>query len=502
MIADLDGQDGLRQTRMLQGRCDAKYGAPHLSVVSDASLADIARSLRQHKIASRDLIERAITRHQSFGAQLNAYRTFVPEMARARAEEADRAFAAGRDFGPLQGIPISIKDLYGVAGLPTYAGTPRALPPKWEQQGPVVDRIQRQLGVIVGKSHTVEFALGGLGTNRHYGSPYNPWDAGEQRISGGSSSGAGISLLEGSAMVALGSDTTGSVRMPASMTGTVGLMISHGRWSTEGIVPVAPVLDAPGLLTLTVADLVLAFLALDAPPGDVWEEFGRLCGRSLGGSRIGVPRALFWDDCSPGIAEGVSAALAEIEQAGATIVPMDLPDPAAVYELFQAGHLSTAAVYGMIREEFPDWWDTLDPNVRERLERHGATLPAHEYVRRLRTIEGWMRAADARLAEIDAIALPTVSVTPARVADLAGAEAYRVHNLAASRNSAVIALLGLTALSLPVALDAAGMPVGLQLASRHGCDADLLALAFACERLLGTRAQRLGEPPLLAHAPR
>ena len=146
-----------------------------------------------------------------------------------------------------------------MAGLPTYAGTPQRLPPKWEQEGPIVGRIQQQLGVIVGKSHTVEFALGGLGTNRHYGSPYNPWDASHQRISGGSSSGAGVSLLERSALVALGSDTTGSVRMPASMTGTVGLMVSHGRWSTDGIVPVAPILDAPGLLTLTVADLLMAF---------------------------------------------------------------------------------------------------------------------------------------------------------------------------------------------------------------------------------------------------
>ena len=166
--------------------------------------------------------------------------------------------------------------------------------------------------------------------------------------------------------------------------------------------------------------------------------------------------------------------------------------------MFQSGHISTAAVYGMIRGEFSEWWDTLDPNVRERLERHGANLPAHEYVRRLRTIEGWMRAADARLADVDAIALPTISVTPARVADLADADAYRIHNLAASRNSAVIALLGFAALSLPAALDAAGMPVGLQVAARHGCDTELLALALACERVLGTRAQRLGEPPLLA----
>ncbi len=197
----------------------------------------------------------------------------------------------------------------------------------------------------------------------------------------------------------------------------------------------------------------------------------------------------------PASPKGSQRALAEFERAGAALVPLELPEPAAVYDLFQSGHLSTAAVYGFIRSEFPEWWDTLDANVRERLERHGATLPAHVYVRRLRTIENWMREADARLSAVDAIALPTVSVTPARVAELGDADAYRTHNLAASRNSAVIALYGLAAISMPVALDAAGMPVGLQLAARHGHDAELLALALACERVLGTRAQRLGEPP-------
>jgi aspartyl-tRNA(Asn)/glutamyl-tRNA(Gln) amidotransferase subunit A len=464
----------------------------------DAPLTEIARALRRGETSSRALVQAAIARHAARGDRLNAYRTFAPDFALARADEADRAIAAGRDLGPLQGLPVSVKDLFAVTGLPTYAGTPRRLPPKWEQEGPVVGRLQQQLGVIVGKSHTVEFALGGLGTNRHYGSPYNPWDARDQRISGGSSSGAGVSLLEGSALVAIGSDTTGSVRMPASFTGTVGLMVSHGRWSTEGIVPVAPILDAPGLLTRTVADLVPAFLALDGPPAEAWERAAALGDRALAGSRIGVPRTLLWDDCSPGIAEGVEAALAEIEAAGARLVPFDLPEPAAVFDLFQSGHLSTAAVYGMIRSEFPEWWDTLDENVRARLERYGAGLPAHEYVRRLRTIEAWMRTADAKLAEVDAIAFPTVSVTPARVEDLATADAYRTHNIAASRNCAVTALFGVTGVTLPVALDAVGMPVGLQLAARHGSDAPLLALALACERILGTRAQRLGEPPLRA----
>lgn len=468
-----------------------------MSPMTQTPLAETLRRLRQGAMSSRALAEAAIERHEKYGNLLNAYRTFAPEAALTRASLADEAFAAGRDLGPLQGVPISVKDLFGVEGMPVYAGTPLRLPPKWEREGPLVARIQAQLGVITGKSHTVEFALGGLGTNRHYGSPYNPWDPTDQRISGGSSSGAGVSLLEGSALVAIGSDTTGSVRMPASMTGTVGLMISHGRWSTEGVVPVSPILDAPGLITLTAADLAPAFLALDDSSGDFWGQMAWFEGRGLAGIRIGVPQGLFWEDCSPGVAEAVEGALGELERKGVRLVSVDLPDLRAAYDMFESGHLSVAAVYSMIRQEFPDWWDTLDVNVRDRLTRHGAELPAHEYVQRLRRIESWMQAADGSLADLDAIALPTVSTTPAKVADVGSADAYRKHNIAASRNCAITALFGLSALSMPVGLDPAGMPVGLQLASRHGRDADLIRLAIACERALGTRAERLGEPPLL-----
>ena len=204
-----------------------------------------------------------------------------------------------------------------------------------------------------------------------------------------------------------------------------------------------------------------------------------------------MPQGLCWEDCSPGVAEAVEGALGELERKGVRLVSVDLPDLRATYDMFESGHLSVAAVYSMIRQEFPDWWDTLDVNVRDRLARHGAELPAHEYVQRLRRIESWMRAADGSLADLDAIALPTVSTTPAKVADLESADAYRKHNIAASRNCAIIALFGLSALSMPVGLDAAGMPVGLQLACRHGRDADLIRLAIACERALGTRAERL-----------
>ncbi|HEY6335204.1 MAG TPA: amidase family protein, partial [Alphaproteobacteria bacterium] len=167
------------------------------------SLPSIAAALRRGEVSSLELVEAAIVRHKDVGGPLNAYKSWNTDEARLQARAADAAFASGADLGPLQGLPVSVKDLYGVKGWPTYAGTPRRLPERWEQEGPVVSALRRQLAVAVGKTHTVELAFGGLGVNPHWGTPLNPWDARTHRVPGGSSSGAGVSLLEGSALVAL-----------------------------------------------------------------------------------------------------------------------------------------------------------------------------------------------------------------------------------------------------------------------------------------------------------
>jgi aspartyl-tRNA(Asn)/glutamyl-tRNA(Gln) amidotransferase subunit A len=212
-------------------------------------LIEIARDLRERRASARELIEAAIARHERFGERLHAYLFWAPEQARAVARAADAAFSAGVSAGPLQGLPVSIKDLFAGAGYPCFAGSNRPLPADpWERDGPLVAALRRQLGVITGKTHMVEFAFGGTGQNTHHGPPYNPWDAAAHRSVGGSSSGAGVSLLEGSALLAFGSDTAGSVRIPACMTGNAGLKVTIGRWSTDGVVPLSFTFDTPGLL--------------------------------------------------------------------------------------------------------------------------------------------------------------------------------------------------------------------------------------------------------------
>src|SRR6516164_4323485 len=186
-------------------------------------LIEIAHDLRERRATVRELVDAAIV-HESVGERLHAYSFGAPEQARAVADAADAAFAAGVSAGPLQGLPVSLKDLFAADGYPCFAGSSRRLPADpWERDGPLVATLRRQLGVIMGKTHMVEFAFGGTGRNSHHGAPYNPWDAAAHRSVGGSSSGAGVSLLEGSALLAFGSDTAGSVRIPASMTGNAGL---------------------------------------------------------------------------------------------------------------------------------------------------------------------------------------------------------------------------------------------------------------------------------------
>ncbi|MFO1352698.1 MAG: amidase [Gammaproteobacteria bacterium] len=457
------------------------------------SITELAACLRDGRLSCQALYEELIDRERRYGALLNAYKTWDEGLIRRQAEAAAAVFESGGDLGVLQGLPVSVKDLFGVRGYPIFAGSPRRLPASWEREGPVVRRLKHGLPVISGKTHTVEFAVGGLGTNAHYGAPRNPWDARAHRVSGGSSSGAGVSLLEGTAVLALGSDTSGSVRMPASMTGTVGFMPSLGRWSTEGIVPVSETLDAPGLLARTVADLVQGFTAIDIASD---ESGWRAEGSGLSGVTPGLVETPFWQDCAPGIAEGAKRALDDLVQHGARVVACAIPEARDAFELFRIGHLSAPEACTNLKTHFADWIDTIDPNVWSRLRGYGEAMPAAEYLARRRRIFAWMDSVNERLRTVDAIVTPTVAITPPTLAQIATPDDYRTLNMAASRNAAILALFDLCAISIPVALDAEGMPVGLQIACRRGEDQRLLALALACENVLGTARQRLGRPPL------
>ena len=368
--------------------------------ISSATIAELGQALRAGRVKARDLLEQAL---QNRKEALGAYKLWMPDQAGRAADLADAAFAEGLDFGPLQGLPVSVKDLFGLAGTPTHAGAPKPLPASWEAEGPVVAAVRNGLAVITGKTHTVEFAFGGVGSNPHWGTPRNPWGGESHRVPGGSSAGAGVSLLEGTAVVALGSDTAGSVRVPASFTGTVGLKTSYGRWSLQGIVPLSPSLDTAGVLTRSVADAALAFAAIDpvcrTPPEPA--DPARLT--------LGVVES-FFEDCGPGVAETVRTALAELEERGVTVQPFDLPEMAVAREVFGRGGLAVPEFVAFVENELPEFKATLDPNVRSRFEAF-EPITATDYLGRRMQLARAAAAANARLADIDALVGPTTPIT-------------------------------------------------------------------------------------------
>ncbi|UDM06982.1 amidase [Halomonas sp. NyZ770] len=448
--------------------------------------------LRAGTLTATELAEAAIAAYHQRGQHDHAYLTWNGEQALAMAKAADAVLAQGGDAGALMGMAVSIKDIYAVKGLPTYAGSAQQLPKRWEHSGPVVSALLKQLPSVMGKTHTVEFAFGGLGTNAHWGAPRNPWDAMAHRTPGGSSSGAGVSLVGGTASLAFGTDTAGSVRIPAAMTGVVGLKTTAGRWSTEQIVPLSSTLDTPGLLARRVDDIAFAFDALD--PVLSGSDSGVPATPCLAGLTFGVPETFFWDDCSPGIAETVRAAIKRLEAAGARIVTLELPGIDEAYELFKLGGVAAAELAAFLKSELPEMIDSLDPNVAARVAA-ADTMPAWEYVRRRTILDSLYQSAAARMADVDAVLTPTVAITPPILESLQPEGAYPKANMHALRNTVIANFMGLCALTLPVGKDAEGMPVGLQVLAGPWQDAKLLAIGQAIENELGTGLDILGQPP-------
>lgn len=455
------------------------------------SLAEHAQLLRTGELRAIDLFERCQHAYQQSEPQLNAYKSWNSKRGPELATLADDLLRQGIDLGPLMGIPVSVKDLYGVPGLPIFAGSAAALPASWESAGPIIAQLQKQLGIITGKTHTVEFAFGGLGANAHWGTPWNPWSPASHRVPGGSSSGAGVSLVQGSALLALGTDTAGSVRIPAAMTGQAALKLTHGRWSATGLVPLSTTFDSPGLLARNVADLSFAFRALDTEPRPA---FTALATHSLKGLRIGVPRNFFWEGGERSVCDTIEQRIQRLAAAGAEVIEIDLAGCEQAYALFTQGGLAASELAAFLQQHFPERHEQLDPVVRARVAA-AQQISSVEYLRRKQLFQHYAQLASARFAQVDVIATPTIVITPPQLVDIADPERYRQANMMVLRNTVIANLFGWCALSMPVGLDAHRMPIGLQLMMPAMAEEQLLAVGCAIEQLIGSNRELLGPPP-------
>jgi aspartyl-tRNA(Asn)/glutamyl-tRNA(Gln) amidotransferase subunit A len=461
----------------------------------DASLQTIAASLRDGTLSAIDLTEQAIAAHDRWGEKLAAYAHWAPDVARQTATAADKAFAAGASTGPLQGIPYSAKDVYGVRGMPTFAGSARRLPPKWEKEGPIIAGLRRQLAVAIGKTQMVEFSFGGTGANSHWGSPLNPWSLDEPRAPGGSSSGAGVSLLEESAFFALAADAAGSVRMPASATGQVGLKTTIGRWSTDGLFPLSFTYDTAGFLARSAADVSYCFGAMDPAWGNA-DGFLQEIRRDLMGVVIGAGEPTLWNNCAPDVAEVVWAALKTLEGAGAHVRDNRVPAVAEGIAVFREGGISGCELAGILKAELPEWSEILDP-LNAPVVTAAAAVASADYISRIFRLNNLAEEVRAQLSEVDVLACPTLTHAPMLLSGIVDPETHWAANRELTHNTVWVNFFGLCAITIPVGLDKIGMPVGLQFVALPHHEEKLLAIACAAERTLGRSIDLLGRPKSL-----
>ncbi|MEO0394029.1 MAG: amidase family protein, partial [Pseudomonadota bacterium] len=396
----------------------------------------------------------------------------------AQAQAADAALKAGHDLGPLMGLPYGLKDLYGYPDLPVYAGSDKALPPPWQRPGPLVQAVRRQLGVLMGKTHTVCFAFGGVGLNSQWATPKNPWDTDHHRAPGGSSSGSGVSVAEGSSLYAFGTDTAGSVRIPASVNGLVGYKSTAGVMSTEGIVPLSTTLDSAGFLTRSVADACFVTQAL-LPHLDL---SGIAAPSQI---KIQAVTGRFIEDTDPSILAVYQRALDVL----GPVVRQVISHPSQVAEdalaLFEAGSVVGVELAARLDNQLPDWWEGLDPLVASRIAA-SREMQAHTYLDRRYQIQALTAAMTHSLEDqgVDVLVLPSLPISPPVLDELTSDDdgaAYRAANMAMLRNTCFANITGMCGLSLPIGLDDNGMPVGLQLLAPGGKDAQLLAIGRGLE---------------------
>jgi len=443
------------------------------------TLTEQAAALDSGQTTARALVENGLARiadpdGEGGRAFLTVYRAAAPAVA----EALDVLRRARRAPGPFAGIPVSLKDLLDVAGEVTTAGS-RALAdaPAAASHAPVVQRLLAAGFVPVGRTNMTEFAYSGLGLNPHHGTPRAPWDrAAGGRIPGGSSSGAAVSVADGMATVAIGTDTGGSCRIPAACCGIVGFKPTARRVPTEGVLPLSPTLDSVGPLARSVADcaLVDAVLAGEAPRPPAAADPGRIT--------LAVPDMLFLDDLEAPVAETFELAVRRLAGAGMRIVQAHFPALAVLREVNAGGGISPPEAFAWHRDLLARRGADYDPRVRVRIAR-GGDASAADFAALLAARSRIRRAMDAATAPYDALLSPTIPILPPRIADLADDAAYLRANAMVLRNTSVANFLDRCAISLPCHAPGAP-PVGLMLTGETMGDARLFAVAAAVERAL------------------
>ena len=444
-------------------------------------LARLAADLASGATTSRDLVEAAIAAAEDRNGE--GGRVFVrldAARARAEAEASDRLRAAGVVPSPLAGLPISIKDLFDVAGEATTAASPAlADNPPAERDSTAVARIRAAGGIPFGRTNLTEFAYSGIGVNPHFGTPKNPWDRARGRIPGGSSAGAAVSVTDGMAAAALGSDTGGSVRVPAALCGLTGFKTTTGRIPLDGVFPLSGTLDSAGPMAPTVACCALLDAVMAGrDPRAAAAPF------PVARMRLGVATTLAQDDMDDTVAAAFQAALSALSAAGATVEDIALADMGRIPEVSVHGGILGAEAYALHRARLAEHGAMIDPRVKLRIER-GANLSAADLLDVMEARAEIRARTDAATADYDAVLMPTVAIVAPPIDDiLASDDLYAALNPLILRNTTLGNFLDRCALSIPIHAPGEA-PVGLMVMGRTGADDHLARVGLGIEPVVG-----------------
>jgi len=448
------------------------------------TIREAAEALRLRRFSSVELTTAALARIQRLDSTLRAFITVTAEQALMRARQADDELTAGRHRGPLHGVPIALKDIFLTRGVRTTAGSriyENFVP---DHDAAVVERLEAAGAVPLGKTNMHELAYGITSANPHFGSVRNPWNT--ERSPGGSSGGSGAAVAAGMAYAAMGSDTGGSIRIPASFCGVVGLKPTYGRVSRYGAMPLAWSLDHMGPLVRSVRDAALVLNAIAGhdrrdttssrhPVVDFVPEEG--C--SIRGLRVGFPEGFFFERLDPDVESSVRGAFARAKSLGATIKPVALPDMAALTAIGRVILLceATAAIEPHLRQRA-----SFGPDVLALFDQ-GRLLPATDYIHAQRLRKKMQREFARVWQEVDLLIVPATPNTSPRVGENTirlGGQDEDVR-LATTRLVRGFNVLGLPALSMPCGLSGKGLPIGLQIAGPPMEEALILRAGAALE---------------------
>jgi aspartyl-tRNA(Asn)/glutamyl-tRNA(Gln) amidotransferase subunit A len=440
------------------------------------TLDEARLALEAGRTTSRALVETCLDRIADPAGE--GRRTFVKtyaDQARASADAMDALRRAGRAPGPFAGIPVSIKDLLDVAGEPTPAGSViLADAPPAAAHAAAVQRLLAAGLVLIGRTNMTEFAFSGIGINPHYGTPLSPYDRATGRIPGGSSSGAAVSVADGMALAALGTDTGGSCRIPAAFCGVTGFKPTARRVPLDGCLPLSPSLDSIGPLAQTAA----CCAAIDAIlAGETWAPLPE---RSVAGLRLALPTNVGLDFLDAPTERAIDRTVERLDRAGALIDRRRIASLDAIDGVHARGGFAVPEAYTYHRQMLQDHGASYDQRVADRI-RPGATMPVADYIALCQARPGIIAAFEAEVAPYDALLMPTVPIAPPPLAAFARDDTYRRLNAIVLRNPAVVNFLDGCAISLPCH-EPGAPPAGLMLVAPAMRDRALFAIAQAVER--------------------